>query len=54
MPRNKETQISFTVTLTKELNAKFEKFCQKNHRSKNAQCTYLIERALDDDEKNSK
>jgi hypothetical protein len=54
LARNTETQISFPVTLDRELNAKFEEYCKKNQRSKNKQITYLIERALEEDEKTTK
>ena len=54
MGRNKDTQIAFTVTLSKELNEQFEAYCKKNYRSKNAQCAFLIEQALKEDEEKSR
>ena len=54
MPKSEKSLTTFTVSLSIELNQKFEEYCKKNQRSKNKQITYLIERALEEDEKTNK
>jgi predicted DNA-binding protein len=44
-------QDSFTVTLNKSLHKKLKDLSKKNCRSKNKQVVYLIERAIEEDEK---
>lgn len=51
MPIDKETQAVVTAIVSKELKEAFIKLCEKERRSVSAQITYLIERALSEDEK---